>query len=63
MIFFKNIQMYVNIVIVSFQVFIAGDSIAAKSRVSDIIRGCGFTPVDLGALTAARTIEEFILQM
>jgi len=40
------------------QVFIAGDSIAAKSRVSDIIRGCGFTPVDLGALTAARTIED-----
>jgi len=40
------------------QVFIAGDNSGAKERVQDIIRGCGFTPVDLGALTAARTIED-----
>jgi len=40
------------------QVFIAGDSNEAKFKVSELVRGCGFVPVDLGALTAARTIED-----
>ena len=34
----------------------AGDSVAAKEAVGDLIRGAGFTPVDLGGITAASTI-------
>ena len=30
----------------------------AKEKVSSLIRGAGFVPVDLGGLTAARTIED-----
>jgi len=40
------------------QVYIAGDSSEAKDKVCDVVRGCGFVPVDLGALVAARTIED-----
>ena len=40
------------------QVFIAGDHASSKERVADLIRGCGFTPVDKGALPAAREIED-----
>ena len=36
----------------------AGDCADAKERVGSVIRGAGFTPVDLGALTAAATIED-----
>ena len=41
-----------------FQVYIAGDSAEAKEKVTDLVRGAGFVPVDLGALSAARTIED-----
>ena len=40
------------------KVYIAGDSAESKEKVSDLVRGAGFVPVDLGALTAARTIED-----
>ena len=41
-----------------FKVYIAGDSTEAKDKVSGLVRGAGFVPVDLGAITAARTIED-----
>ena len=41
-----------------YQVFIAGKDSKSKERVADIIRGCGFSPVDKGSLTAAREIED-----
>ena len=53
--------LYLSYYLILCQVFIAGDNVGAKTRVSDIVRGCGFTPVDLGALTAARSIEEYSL--
>lgn len=40
------------------QVFMAGNSSEAKDKVGNIIRQAGFTPVDLGGITAARTIED-----
>ncbi len=40
------------------QVLLAGDDSSAKSAVSSIIRACGFAPVDLGGLRAAREIED-----
>lgn len=45
------------------QVFIAGDSLEAKEKVTELVRGAGFVPVDLGALTAARTIEDIPVSM
>jgi len=40
------------------QVFVAGDEASARDLVSGVVRGLGFTPVDLGGLSAARTIED-----
>merc|ERR1712106_1172354 len=40
------------------QVFVAGDDVFARDLVSGVVRGAGFTPVDLGCLSAARTIED-----
>jgi len=40
------------------QVFLAGDDTESKDRVSGLVRGAGFTPVDLGGIQAARTIED-----
>merc|ERR1719400_656868 len=39
------------------QVYVAGDDPEARDVVSEIVRTAGFTPVDLGLLTAAREIE------
>jgi predicted dinucleotide-binding enzyme len=38
-----------------------GDNKAAKRRAASLIRDVGFTPVDVGALSAARYIEPFSL--
>jgi len=40
------------------QVFLAGDDKQARERVTSLIKGAGFTPVDMGTLEAARTIED-----
>jgi hypothetical protein len=40
------------------QVFVAGDDASARDLVSGVVRGAGFTPVDLGGLSSARTIED-----
>merc|ERR1719483_21377 len=40
------------------QVFVAGDDVFARDLVSGVVRDAGFTPVDLGCLSAARTIED-----
>jgi hypothetical protein len=40
------------------QVYVASDSLGAREVVSGIVRGAGFTAVDLGGLTAARVIED-----
>jgi hypothetical protein len=40
------------------QVYVASDSPVARDVVSGIIRGAGFTAVDLGHLLAARVIED-----
>ena len=40
------------------QVYVAGDDRDARDAVSSIIRGSGFTPVDMGLLSAARAIED-----
>jgi len=40
------------------QVFIAGDCLEGKEKVGSLVRGAGFVPVDLGSLSAARTIED-----
>ena len=40
------------------QVYVAGDDSSARDVVSSIIRSSGFTPVDMGVLTAARNIED-----
>jgi len=40
------------------QVYVAGDDPEARDVVSEIVRTSGFTPVDLGLLTAAREIED-----
>jgi len=41
------------------QVYVAGDEDGeAKRRVSELVRRAGFVPVDLGGITAARTIED-----
>ena len=40
------------------QVYVASDSSAAREVVCGIVRGAGFTAVDLGGLTAARVIED-----
>jgi len=45
------------------QVYIAGDCLEAKNNVAELVRGIGFTPVDLGALTAARVIEDIPMSM
>ena len=44
------------------QVYYAGDDASSKSKVSDLIRDCGFVPVDMGALRAAREIEDIPVQ-
>ena len=36
----------------------AGDDASARDLVSGVVRGAGFTPVDLGGLSSARTIED-----
>lgn len=38
--------------------YVAGDDSSARDVVSSIIRSSGFTPVDMGVLTAARNIED-----
>jgi len=38
-------------------VFLCGDDAEAKRRVSGLIEGLGFSPVDAGGLTAARLLE------
>lgn len=40
------------------QVYVAGDASEAREVVCGIVRGAGFTAVDLGGLTAARVIED-----
>jgi len=40
------------------QVFLAGDDQGARDLVSGVIRGAGFTPVDMGSLRAAEAIED-----
>ena len=40
------------------QLFVAGDDASARDLVSGVVRGAGFTPVDLGGLSSARTIED-----
>jgi len=40
------------------QVFVAGDEASARDLVSGVVRGAGFTPVDLGGLSAAWAIED-----
>jgi len=40
------------------QVFVAGDDAFARDLVSGVVLGAGFTPVDLGGLSNARTIED-----
>merc|ERR1711963_737997 len=40
------------------QVPIAGETKAARDRVASLVTACGFTPLDLGELQAARTIED-----
>jgi len=40
------------------QVYVAGDDKEAREVVSSIIRGSGFTPVDMGVLSASRNIED-----
>lgn len=40
------------------QVYVASDSSDAREVVCSIVRGAGFTAVDLGGLTAARVIED-----
>ena len=45
-----------------FQVYYAGDHTPSKTKVSDLIRACGFVPVDMGALRAAREIEDIPVQ-
>lgn len=44
------------------EVFLAGDSHEVKDIVTDIIRRCGFIPVDMGLLMAAREIEDIPVQ-
>ena len=44
--------------ITSSQVFVAGDDAFARDLVSGVVLGAGFTPVDLGGLSNARTIED-----
>ena len=38
--------------------FVAGDDACARDLVSGVVRGAGFTPVDLGGLSSARAIED-----
>ncbi|XP_076060592.1 metalloreductase STEAP3-like isoform X2 [Oratosquilla oratoria] len=45
------------------EVFLASDFPEAKSLVSQMVRDMGFTPVDWGALKAARDIEEVPLRL
>ncbi|XP_053327593.1 metalloreductase STEAP3 [Spea bombifrons] len=45
------------------QVLICSDSPEARSRVSLVARGMGFIPVDMGALCAARDIENVPLRL
>jgi len=40
------------------EVLMAGDDEEGKSVVRDVVRTCGFTPVDMGALRAAREVED-----
>jgi len=40
------------------QVYIAGDEVSARDMVTRVVRGAGFTPVDLGCLASARSIED-----
>ena len=40
------------------QVMIAGDDVSARDIVARVVRGAGFTPVDLGCLSSARSIED-----
>ena len=54
----NRVAIYTSFSIMNIQVFIAGDHASSKERVADLIRGCGFTPVDKGALPAAREIED-----
>ena len=44
------------------EVFYAGDVHSAKEEVSNLIRTCGFTPVDRGSLRNAREIEDIPVQ-
>jgi len=40
------------------QVFVAGDDVTARDLVTRVVRGAGFTPVDMGCLASARSIED-----
>jgi len=40
------------------QVYVAGDDREARDLVSTVVRSAGFTPVDMGLLVSARTIED-----
>ncbi|XP_018007479.1 metalloreductase STEAP4 [Hyalella azteca] len=45
------------------EVFIAGNDPDAKAAVSQVVRACGFTPVDWGTIKAARDIEDVPLKL
>ncbi|XP_003475025.1 metalloreductase STEAP4 isoform X1 [Cavia porcellus] len=45
------------------QVFVCGNDTNAKHRVMDIVRTLGLTPLDRGALVAAKEIENYPLQL
>ena len=40
------------------QVYVAGDDREARDLISTVVRSAGFTPVDMGLLVSARTIED-----
>ena len=44
------------------EVFVAANDVAAKLRVVNLVRNCGFAPVDMGALRSAREIEDIPVQ-
>ncbi len=44
------------------QVLVAGDDAASKATVLSLVRACGFAPVDMGGLRAARSIEDVPVQ-
>ena len=44
------------------EVCVAGNDVAAKDSVTQLVRTAGFTPVDMGSLRSAREIEDMPVQ-